>query len=81
MPVIGIVLIDSIATIISIYYYSSSLISPFIQKVDKFGIKKIYPSKEGAREWFVNMDNPFADNLFYSTFNNNILDKVMVHGA
>ena len=72
MPVIGIVLIDSIATIISIYYYSSSLISPFIRKVDKFGIKKIYPSKEGAREWFVNMDNPFADNLFYSTFNNNI---------
>ena len=72
LPVIGIILVASIATIISIYYYSSSLISPFIRKVDKFGIKEIYPSKEGAREWFVDMDNPFADNLFYSTFNNNI---------
>jgi hypothetical protein len=62
-----------ITTIVLIYYYDYySLISSFIQKVDKFGIKKIYPTIEGGREWFVNMDNPFADNLFYSTFHRNI---------
>jgi hypothetical protein len=62
-----------ITTIVLIYYYNYySLISSFIQKVDKFGIKKIYPTIEGGREWFVDMDNPFADNLFYSTFHRNI---------
>jgi hypothetical protein len=62
-----------IATIVLIYYYDYySLISSFIQKLDKFGIKKIYPTIEDGREWFVDMDNPFADNLFYSTFHRNI---------
>jgi hypothetical protein len=57
-----------IPTIVLIYYYHYySLISSSIQKVDKFGIKKIYPTIEGGREWFVDMDNPFVDNLFYST--------------
>ena len=73
--VIGIITIFAIVitTIVLIYYYDYySLISSFIQKVDKFGIKKIYPTSEGGREWFVNMYNPFADNLFYSTFHRNI---------
>jgi hypothetical protein len=62
-----------IATIVLIYYYDYYyLISSTIQKVDKFGIKKIYPTIEGGREWFVDMDNPFDDNLFYSTFHRNI---------
>ena len=26
--------------------------------LDKFGIKKIYQTKQGGREWYVNMDNP-----------------------
>ena len=26
--------------------------------VDKFGIKEIYPTKQGGEEWFVNMNNP-----------------------
>ena len=25
---------------------------------DPFGIKKIYPTKQGGREWFMNMSNP-----------------------
>jgi hypothetical protein len=62
-----------IPTIVFIYYYHYySLISSSIQKVDKFGIKKIYPTIEGGREWFVDMDNPFVDNLFYSTSHRNI---------
>jgi len=31
---------------------------------DKFGIKKIYPTNIGGREWFINMANPKNDSLF-----------------
>ena len=31
---------------------------------DKFGIKKIYPTNVGGREWFINMTNPKNDSLF-----------------
>lgn len=45
---------------------------------DKFGIDEIYPTKNGGREWYVNMDNPLDDNLFQITSNlpisNNIDD-------
>jgi hypothetical protein len=32
--------------------------------IDKFGIKKIYPTKTGGREWYVNMNNPVNDSIF-----------------
>jgi len=32
--------------------------------VDKFGIKKIYPTKTGGNEWFVNMADPKSDTMF-----------------
>jgi hypothetical protein len=32
--------------------------------VDKFGIKEIYPTKEGGREWYINMDSPKSDGIF-----------------
>ena len=32
--------------------------------VDKFGIKEIYPTKEGGREWYINMDSPTSDGTF-----------------
>lgn len=31
------------------------------QGFDKFGIKKIYPSKIGGEEWYMNMNNPSSD--------------------
>jgi hypothetical protein len=31
---------------------------------DKFGVKKIYPTKKMGREWFINMDDPMADGVF-----------------
>jgi hypothetical protein len=31
---------------------------------DKFGIKKIYPTRENGREWFINMENVTADKSF-----------------
>jgi hypothetical protein len=32
--------------------------------VDKFGIKEIYPTKEGGREWYINMNSPTSDGTF-----------------
>jgi F5/8 type C domain-containing protein/Big-like domain-containing protein len=32
--------------------------------VDKFGIKKIYPTKAGSNEWYVNMADPKSDSMF-----------------
>ncbi|HEY7777629.1 MAG TPA: discoidin domain-containing protein, partial [Nitrososphaeraceae archaeon] len=32
--------------------------------VDKFGIKKLYPSKSGGEEWFMDMNNPLGDSRF-----------------
>ncbi|HEX2306604.1 MAG TPA: hypothetical protein VHH33_09995 [Nitrososphaeraceae archaeon] len=39
---------------------------------DKFGTREIYPTKENGREWYVNMENPKADENFSVTFNPNI---------
>ena len=40
--------------------------------LDKFGIKEIYTTKEGGREWYMNMSKPLDDNAFSLTFNQNI---------
>jgi hypothetical protein len=39
---------------------------------DIFGIKKIYPTKNGAREWFINMNDPRSDGIFFITSNHDI---------
>ena len=61
-----------VSIVVSIYYYYSSFLilrpPPPTEKVDLFGIEKIYPTKEGGREWHVNMDDPFTDDLFSTTF-------------
>jgi hypothetical protein len=33
-------------------------------RLDKFGIKEIYPTTQGGREWYINMSNPRKDNIF-----------------
>jgi hypothetical protein len=33
-------------------------------RLDKFGIKEIYPTMQGGREWYINMNNPRSDNIF-----------------
>ena len=40
--------------------------------IDKFGIKKMYPTKQGGREWFIDMINPKSDGIFSITSNYNI---------
>ena len=37
--------------------------------IDKFEIKDIYPTKNGGREWFMNMDDPLNDKAFSITSN------------
>jgi hypothetical protein len=32
--------------------------------LDSFGIEKIYPTKTGGNEWYVNMEDPRSDSLF-----------------
>jgi hypothetical protein len=39
---------------------------------DKFGIKKMYPTTQGGREWFIDMINPKSDGIFSITSNHNI---------
>ena len=39
---------------------------------DLFGIDEICPTKEGGREWYIDMEYPFSDDLFSSTFDRNI---------
>jgi hypothetical protein len=71
---IVIILAATVAIIFSVYYYNTLILTPSIQNVDVFGIKKIYPTAEGRREWHIDMDNPFAaDDLFYSTFDHDII--------
>ena len=42
------------------------------KRADKFGIKEIYSTKPGGREWFLDVDDPRSDGLFYITSNKNI---------
>src|SRR5215208_8419159 len=39
---------------------------------DKFGIKKMYPTSEGGREWYIDMINPKSDRTFSITDHYNI---------
>ncbi len=56
--------------LIAILYYSTILVpKPQIVSsgMDKFGVGQIYPTKEGGREWFINMENPKEDPKFSIT--------------
>jgi hypothetical protein len=39
---------------------------------DRFQIKQIYPTKPNGREWFIDMDDPRSDGLFFITSDKNI---------
>jgi hypothetical protein len=44
---------------------SASKTASFYDKVDKFGLREIYPTNpDGRREWYVNMNNPINDTVF-----------------
>jgi hypothetical protein len=60
--------------VVMVIYYSALFIPrrPTVEGKDLFGIDKIYQTKEGGREWYVDMENPFSDDLFSSSFEHNI---------
>jgi len=64
----------SVVSIVVVIYYFSSFVSPRapVEGKDLFGIDKIYPTKEGGQEWYVNMENPFSDDPFSSSFERDI---------
>ena len=73
--VLAILAISAVSiVVVIILYYSALLIPrrPTVEGKDLFGINEIYQTKEGGREWYVDMENPFADNLFSSSFERNI---------
>jgi hypothetical protein len=52
---------------------SSAALSNYSSKEeDIFGIKEIYPTKPGGREWFLNSDDPRSDGIFFITSDKNI---------
>jgi hypothetical protein len=63
----------SVVGIVVIYHFSS-FVSPQapVEGKDLFGIDEIYQTREGGREWYVDMENPFSDDLFSSSFERNI---------
>ena len=44
--------------------------------IDRFGIKKIYSTKQGGREWFIDMNNPKGDGIFSVTSKHNITKQI-----
>lgn len=58
-----------------IFYYYYQIEIPNQQKFqssnkvgkDAFGINEIYPTKDGGREWYINMNNPYLDRSFSIT--------------
>ena len=51
---------------------SATLSNDSSKEEDKFGIKEIYPTKPGGREWFLNSDDPRSDGIFFITSDKNI---------
>src|SRR5215213_4094449 len=47
---------------------------------DKFGIKKMYPTKPGGMEWYIDMINPKSDGFFSITDNYNITKNIEITG-
>jgi hypothetical protein len=54
--------VDSAVATISITVSTST--PPPAAGTDKFGIKKLYPTKSGGEEWYMNMANPQGDSRF-----------------
>ena len=43
---------------------------------DRFQIKQIYPTKHNGREWYIDMNDPRSDGLFFITSDKNITRQV-----
>jgi hypothetical protein len=72
--VLAILGISVLSIVVVMIYYSALFVPrrPTVEGKDLFGIDEIYSTKEGGREWYVDMENPFSDDLFSNTFEHNI---------
>lgn len=67
LSIIIIILAITATIVIAYYYIVGNILTPkYVHNVgvNKFRIKEIYPTKQGGREWYINMDNPKADPIF-----------------
>lgn len=59
-----------ISTFIILFYVIPITLPPPVpveeDLFDSFGIREIYPTVQGGREWFMNMQNPFEDEIVSS---------------
>ena len=62
----GIVSVAIVITVFVYYYYIQTFFPPPSPPIAKhpFKVREIYPTKQGGREWFINMDNPQKDRIF-----------------
>jgi hypothetical protein len=44
--------------------YELDVFGSTVSNLDKFGIIKLYPTKSGGEQWFMDMNNPLADSRF-----------------
>lgn len=80
MPSRTIKLVVGIILIFFVLGYNSNIISFTVasptsdssEGKDVFGIKEIYPTKPKGREWFLNLEDPRSDGIFYITSDKNI---------
>jgi hypothetical protein len=73
--VLAILAISAVSiVVVMVTYYSALFIPrrPIVEGKDLFGVNEIYQTKEGGREWYIDMENPFSDDLFSSSFERNI---------
>ena len=78
-PQLGVIIALAIVTIILLFFYFNGFFMGQQEKEqksiepqrittpegqDQFNINEIYPTKEGGREWFINMQNPKEDDTF-----------------
>jgi hypothetical protein len=64
LPIICVIIVG-LAVVILLYYAINDILIPKPQvAIDKFEIKEIYPTKQGGREWHINMDNPKEEPTF-----------------
>jgi hypothetical protein len=66
------ILVASIVVTIVYYYALFIPRRPTVEGKDSFEIDEIYTTKEVGCEWYTDVENPFSDDLFSSTFERNI---------
>src|SRR5919204_1140219 len=66
-----IIIVSSISVVVIIislffyyYYIQISFIPPPPSAKHTFKVREIYPTKQGGRQWFINLDNPQGDGIF-----------------